>query len=224
MFNCCCMEQPRHDLSFEEQRRYLVDLLSRKGITDELVLRAICQVPRELFMPRKLINMAYVDKAFPIGQGQTISQPYTVAYQTQLLQVNEGDKILEIGTGSAYQAAILCVMGAEVYTIERQKRLYDQLNEFEYLRSFKNLYLFYGDGFKGLPVFAPFNKILITAAAPYIPPALTDQLAIGGLMVLPVNAGDTQQMIRVTKQPDGFIEKEHFDFFSFVPMLKGKSD
>src|SRR4051812_41062373 len=113
MFNCCCMEQPPHNPGFEEQRRYLVGMLRRKGISDELVLRAICQVPRERFMPWKLINMAYVDKAFPIGQGQTISQPYTVAYQTQLLQVNEGDKILEIGTGSAYQAAILCAMGAE---------------------------------------------------------------------------------------------------------------
>jgi protein-L-isoaspartate(D-aspartate) O-methyltransferase len=224
MFNCCYMEQPQHHPSFEEQRRYLVDLLRRKGITDELVLRAIYQIPRELFLPRKLINMAYVDKAFPIGQGQTISQPFTVAYQTQLLQVNEGDKTLEIGTGSAYQAAILCAMGAEVYTIERQKKLYDQLNKFEYLNSFRNLHLFYGDGFRGLPPFAPFDKILITAAAPYIPPALVDQLAIGGLMVLPVNAGDAQQMIRVTKLPDGTLEKERFDFFSFVPMLKGKSE
>jgi len=218
------MEQPRYYPGFEEQRRYLVDLLRKKGITDNHVLRAICQVPRELFMPQKLINMAYVDKAFPIGQGQTISQPFTVAYQTQLLQVNEGDKILEIGTGSAYQAAILCTMGAIVYSIERQKKLYDQLNEFEYLTSFRNLHLFYGDGFRGLSSFAPFDKILITAAAPYIPPALIDQLAIGGLMVLPVNAGESQQMIRVTKQPDGILEREYFDFFSFVPMLKGKSE
>src|SRR5689334_2097513 len=149
------MEQPQYNPSFEGQRRYLVDQLRQKGITDELVLRAIYQVPRELFMPRKLINMAYVDKAFPIGQGQTISQPFTVAYQTQLLHVNEGDIILEIGTGSAYQAAILCAMGAIVYTIERQKKLYDKLNEFEYLASFGNLHLFYGDGFRGLPSFAP---------------------------------------------------------------------
>jgi protein-L-isoaspartate(D-aspartate) O-methyltransferase len=218
------MEQPQYNPSFEGHRRYLVDLLKRRGITDELVLRAIYQIPRELFMPRKLINMAYVDKAFPIGEGQTISQPYTVAYQTQLLQVNEGDKILEIGTGSAYQAVILCAMGATVYTIERQKKLYDKLNEFEYLMSFRNLHLFYGDGFRGLPLFAPFNKILITAAAPYIPPALIDQLATGGWMVLPVNAGESQQMIRVTKLPDGTLEKEYFDFFSFVPMLKGKSE
>jgi protein-L-isoaspartate(D-aspartate) O-methyltransferase len=223
MLNCCMKQSPYHP-GFEGQRRSLIDLLRRRGITDELVLKAIYQIPRELFMPQKLINMAYVDKAFPIGEGQTISQPYTVAYQTQLLQVDEGDRILEIGTGSAYQATILCAMGATVYTIERQKRLYEVLNQFEYLKSFKNLYRFYGDGFRGLPDFAPFDKILVTAAAPYIPPALADQLAIGGLMVLPVNAGASQRMIRVRKLSDGTLEKECFDFFSFVPMLKGKSE
>ena len=209
---------------FSEQRHSLVELLRKRGITDELVLKAIYQVPRELFMPQRLIDKAYIDNAFPIGEGQTISQPYTVAYQTQLLQVNEGDKVLEIGTGSAYQAAVLCAMGAVVYTIERQKKLYDKLYAFEYVEGLKNLHRFYGDGFRGLPAFAPFDKILITAAAPYIPPALVDQLVTGGWMVLPVNADDSQQMIRVTKQPDASLEKEYFDFFSFVPMLKGKSE
>lgn len=209
---------------FSEQRQSLVELLRKRGITDELVLKAIYGVPRELFMPHRLIDKAYIDNAFPIGEGQTISQPYTVAYQTQLLQVNEGDKILEIGTGSAYQAAVLCAMDAVVYTIERQKKLYDKLYAFEYLKGLKNLHRFYGDGFRGLPTFAPFDKILITAAAPYIPPALVDQLVTGGWMVLPVNADDAQQMIRVTKQPDGSLQKEYFDFFSFVPMLKGKSE
>jgi protein-L-isoaspartate(D-aspartate) O-methyltransferase len=222
--NCCCMEKSEHPHGFREQRYDLVDLLRNKGITDEFVLRAIYDIPREFFMPRQLQYKAYEDKAFPIGEGQTISQPYTVAYQTQLLHVEALDKILEIGTGSAYQAVILCAMGAIVYTIERQKKLYDKLSAFLYLKNFRNLFRFYGDGFKGLPDFAPFDKILITAGAPYIPPTLTDQLATGGLMVLPINADGSQQMIRVTKLPDGNLEKEYFDFFSFVPMLKGKSE
>ena len=218
------MDQSEYHPSFIEQRNNLVDQLRYKGITDEFVLGAIYDIPREFFMPQQLQYKAYEDKAFPIGQGQTISQPYTVAYQTQLLHVESMDTILEIGTGSAYQAVILCAMGAIVYTIERQKKLYDKLSTFLYLRNFRNLFRFYGDGFRGLPAFAPFDKILITAAAPYIPPALIDQLATGGLMVLPVNTDDSQQMIRVTKQPDGTIKKEYFDFFSFVPMLKGKSE
>jgi len=218
------MDQSEHHSSFIEQRRNLVDQLRYQGITDEFVLGAINDIPREFFMPQQLQYKAYEDKAFPIGQGQTISQPYTVAYQTQLLHVESMDTILEIGTGSAYQAVILCAMGAIVYTIERQKKLYDKLSTFLYLRNFRNLFRFYGDGFRGLPAFAPFDKILITAAAPYIPPALIDQLATGGLMVLPVNTDGSQQMIRVTKQPDGTIKKEYFDFFSFVPMLKGKSE
>ena len=166
--------------------------------------------------------MAYEDRAFPIGEGQTISQPYTVAYQTQLLQVKPFEKILEIGTGSGYQACVLAKLGAQVYTIERQKKLVDSNKEFSYLKKFPNIKFFYGDGYEGLPTFAPFDKILITAAAPDIPKKLLDQLKPGGMMVLPVGSGEVQQMKRVTKLDHGAIKEEVFDHFSFVPMVEWK--
>jgi protein-L-isoaspartate(D-aspartate) O-methyltransferase len=147
-----------------------------------------------------------------------------VAYQTQLLQVRPGERVLEIGTGSAYQAVILAAMGAEVFTIERQKKLFDRNRHFDYLKSFSNIRFFYGDGYEGLPQFAPFDKILITAAAPEVPPKLLQQLGRGGLMVLPVGSGSVQRMMRVRKRENGDIEEQTFDNFSFVPMLEGKRE
>ena len=200
----------------------LVDGIKAKGIKDENVLHAIQSVPRHFFLDSAFDDVAYADRAFPIGEGQTISQPYTVAYQSELLQIQKGDKVLEIGTGSAYQAVILAEMGAKVFTIERQKKLFDENKGFLYLKQYPFIKFFYGDGFKGLPTFAPFDKIIITAAAPEIPPKLVDQLKTGGKMVIPVNAGNEQQMRRITKTEDG-IDIEYFDNFSFVPMLEGKS-
>ncbi|MCS3802187.1 protein-L-isoaspartate(D-aspartate) O-methyltransferase [Niastella sp. OAS944] len=204
------------------RRQQLAADIAAKGITDEYVLDAISSVPRHLFMPVGMEDDAYVDRAFPIGEGQTISQPYTVAYQTQLLNVQPHDKILEVGTGSAYQAAILAEMGAEVYTIERQKIFYDRNMHFQFLRSFPNLHFCYGDGFKGWPAEAPFDKILITAAPEELPIELTEQLRIGGILVAPVGKHGNQRMIRVTRQHNGQLQEEVFDYFSFVPMLKGK--
>lgn len=167
-------------------RKKLIDQLRNKGITSELVLEAMYNVPRHFFLDSAFDKIAYEDRAFPIGQEQTISQPYTVAYQTQLLNAHRGEKILEIGTGSAYQASILAEMGAWVFTIERQRKLYDNNKTFFFKGRYPNIKFFYGDGFEGLPAYAPFNKILITAAAPEVPPKLVEQLKTGGLMVLPV--------------------------------------
>ena len=204
-------------------RKKLVDEIREKGITDEAVLMAINNVPRHFFLDSAFERHAYEDRAFPIGEGQTISQPYTVAYQTQLLQVKPFDKVLEVGTGSAYQASVLVEMKAKVYTIERQKKLFDEKKLFKYLIRYPSLQRFYGDGFEGLPTFAPFDKIIITAAAPYIPEKLLHQLKPGGLMVLPLNEGDIQIMYRLTKLDDFSIKEERFDAFSFVPMLTGKN-
>ncbi|MEY3187141.1 MAG: hypothetical protein RL675_967 [Bacteroidota bacterium] len=204
-------------------RKKLVDEIREKGITDESVLQAINNVPRHFFLDSAFERHAYEDRAFPIGEDQTISQPYTVAYQTQLLQVKPFDKVLEVGTGSAYQASVLVEMKAKVYTIERQKKLFDEKKLFKYLNRYPTLQRFYGDGFEGLPTFAPFDKIIITAAAPYIPEKLVQQLRPGGLMVLPLNEGDIQIMYRLTKLDDFSIKEERFDAFSFVPMLTGKN-
>ena len=204
-------------------RKKLIDSIRDKGITDEKVLEAMMNIPRHFFLDTALDHIAYEDKAFPIAEGQTISQPYTVAYQTQLLQVREYDKILEIGTGSGYQATILAAMGAQVFTIERQKKLYDQNKNFEYLTKFPKIKFFYGDGFEGLPTYAPFDKIVITAAAPEVPPKLIEQLKTGGKMVIPLNTGELQRMLRITKKEDGSLEEEAFHNVSFVRMLKGRS-
>ncbi len=203
-------------------RKKLLDLLREKGITDENVLNAMNSVPRHFFMDSALDNIAYEDRAFPIAEGQTISQPYTVAYQTQLLQVKPTDKILEIGTGSIYQATVLAALRAKVFTIERQKLLFENTKKYIFKSQYPNLKFFYGDGFEGLPTFAKFDKILITAAAPFIPPKLIDQLKIGGYMVIPVDEGNQQRMLRVTKAEDGSYTEELFEQFSFVPMLMGK--
>ena len=204
-------------------RKKLIDHLRTKGITSNLVLEAMYNVPRHFFLDSAFDKIAYEDRAFPIAAEQTISQPYTVAYQTQLLNVHRNDKILEIGTGSVYQASILAEMGAWVFTIERQRKLFEYNKNFPFKSKYPNIKFFYGDGFEGLPTYAPFDKILITAAAPFIPPKLIEQLKTGGFMVLPVDEGDKQRMLRITKKADGTYNEELFDYFSFVPMLKGKN-
>ena len=204
-------------------RKKLIDTIKEKGITDERVLDAIMNIPRHFFLDTALDRIAYEDRAFPIQEGQTISQPYTVAYQTQLLDVEPHDKILEIGTGSAYQASVLAEMGANVFTIERQKKLFELNRDFIFRKKYPGIKFFYGDGFEGLPTYAPFDKILITAAAPFIPPKLIEQLKPEGKMVLPLNDEGLQKMMRITKNEDGSYEEETFSNFSFVPMLKGKN-
>ncbi len=205
-------------------RKKLVELLRQKGIGDENVLQAINNIPRHYFLDSAFDEIAYEDRAFPIQEGQTISQPYTVAYQTQLLQVKPFEKILEIGTGSIYQASVLAEMGAAVFTIERQKKLYEQSRQFVLKPKYPNIKFFYGDGYEGLPTYGPFDKIIITAAAPFIPPKLVAQLKTGGKMVVPLNEDDHQRMLRLTKNADGTCSEEAFDNFSFVPMLTGKND
>lgn len=200
-------------------RAKLVETIRRKGISDENVLQAIAKVPRHLFMESVFVHRAYEDDAFPIGNGQTISQPYTVAFQSELLKIKKDDKVLEIGTGSGYQASVLFEMGAKVYTIERQKDLFVNAQKTLGLLGYK-VNFFYGDGYKGLPTYGPFDKILITAAAPEIPDELVKQLALGGIMVLPLGRG-SQTMTSIEKLPDGnLLKKKHGDF-AFVPMLGG---
>ena len=203
-------------------RKQLIDGLRSKGITNERVLAAMMEIPRHYFIDSAFDQIAYEDRAFPIDEDQTISQPYTVAYQTQLLEVRQHEKVLEVGTGSAYQSSVLAAMGAQVFTIERQRPLYDQNKQFTYLKKFPAIRYFYGDGYQGLPTYAPFDKIIVTAAAPVIPAKLLDQLKTGGIMVVPVGEGQIQQMLRLHKEETGFIREEILDNFSFVPMLQGK--
>ncbi len=204
-------------------RKQLVQTLREKGIKDEKVLAAIEAIPRHFFLDPAFERQAYEDRAFPITAGQTISQPYTVAYQTQLLEIKKFDKVLEIGTGSAYQACVLAELGIAVFTIERQKELYDFVGQFFFLKKYPNIKRFYGDGFEGLPTYAPFDKIIITAAAPFIPPKLVEQLKPGGIMVLPVGDDKGQKMLRITKDKEGKVQEEELGNFSFVPMLEGKN-
>lgn len=205
-------------------RNQLVGLLKEKGITNAAVLDAIGSIPRHFFLDSAFDRIAYEDRAFPIAADQTISQPYTVAYQTQLLDIQQGDKVLEIGTGSMYQTTVLAQMGAKVFTIERQKQLFDQTAKYIFREQYPTIYFHFGDGFEGLPEFAPFDKILITAAAPAVPEKLWQQLKIGGKMVIPLDESDTtQRMLRLTKKRDGKEKRESFDEFSFVPMLEGKT-
>jgi len=205
-------------------RNQLVNLLKEKGITDTAVLDAIGSIPRHFFLDSAFDRIAYEDRAFPIAADQTISQPYTVAYQTQLLDIKPGDKVLEIGTGSMYQTTVLAQMGAKVFTIERQKQLFEQTAKYIFKEKYPDIYFHFGDGFEGLPALAPFDKILITAAAPTIPPKLWEQLKVGGKMVIPVDESNTtQRMLRLTKKKDGKEKRESFDEFSFVPMLEGKT-
>jgi protein-L-isoaspartate(D-aspartate) O-methyltransferase len=202
------------------KRKKLVEELRKKGISDEEVLRAIDTVPRHLFMDAAFLSHAYVDKAFPISSGQTISQPYTVAVQTSLLRVKRRDKILEIGTGSGYQAAILAAMGAKVYTIERFRELFLKaqiiFTTLGYSADF-----FYGDGYAGKPQYGPFDGIVITAAAPLVPETLLSQLKTGGRLVVPVGTSESQVMTVVERTgPESYEHSEHGNFI-FVPMLKG---
>ncbi len=220
----CGMKTTEDSYRHKGLRKKLVETVKEKGIQDERVLDAIGKIPRHFFLDSAFDEVAYEDRAFPIAEKQTISQPYTVAYQTQLLQLKPFDKVLEIGTGSAYQACVLAEMGAKVYTIERQKKLFDENRKFTFLSKYPNIKFFYGDGYEGLPTFAPFDKILITAAAPEIPPKLMQQLKVGGMMVLPEGTGDVQVMKRITKLENGEVKEEIFDRFSFVPMLGGKKD
>ena len=204
-------------------RKKLIDTLRQKGITDEAVLTAMNNITRHFFLDSAFDEIAYEDRAFPISEGQTISQPYTVAYQTQLLHVKPYDKILEIGTGSIYQATVLAEMGAQVFTIERQKALFEKTRNYIFKNKYSKLKFFYGDGYEGLPTYAPFDKVIITAAAPFIPPKLIDQMKGGGKMVIPVDEGAHQRMLRITKNADGSTGEEAFDNFSFVPMLTGRN-
>lgn len=204
-------------------RRKLVALLKEKGITDERVLAAIGNIPRHYFLDTAFDEIAYEDRAFPIAQSQTISQPYTVAYQTQLLHIKPYDKVLEIGTGSAYQACVLAEMGAQVFTIERQKPLFEYIKKFPFRSRYPSIKFFYGDGYEGLPSYAPFDKIIVTAAAPQIPDKLMQQLKAGGRLVIPVGEGKVQKMLRITKKENLDVDIEEFDDFSFVPMLEGKN-
>lgn len=199
-------------------RRQLVKILETKAIKDQRVLDIIGRVPRHFFFENALVEHAYEDKAFPIGAGQTISQPYTVAFQTELLNIKPGDKILEIGTGSGYQAIVLVEMGADVYTIEYQKALYERTKVFLPKMGYTP-HFFYGDGSKGLGRFAPYDKIIVTAGAPTVPDALVDQLKVGGCLVIPVGDQKTQQMLRVTKTGESKIRTEVFNDFKFVPLL-----
>ena len=202
-------------------RKQLVDQLRAKGITDEAVLSAINEVPRHVFLDSSFVELAYQDKAFPIGSGQTISQPYTVAFQTQLLQVEKDMKVLEIGTGSGYQACVLAAMGAKVFSIERQRNLYFKTKEVLDQLPFR-VKCFLGDGFEGLPTYAPFDRVIITAGAPNIPEILISQLKVDGLMVIPMDnpEKDGQTMLKISKLNDGSLAQEAFGDFKFVPMLK----
>ena len=202
-------------------RKQLVDLLRAKGISDEKVLSAINEVPRHVFLDSSFVELAYQDQAFPIGSGQTISQPHTVAFQSQLLNLQPGMKVLEIGTGSGYQACVLAAMGAKVFSIERQRNLFFKTKEILERLPFR-VKTFLGDGFEGLPTYAPFDRIIITAGAPNIPQALVDQMKTGAIMVIPMDnsEGEGQKMLRLTKMEDGALRQEEFGDFRFVPMLK----
>jgi len=200
-------------------RAQLVRELVKKGIENTDVLNAIGKVPRHFFLDSAFIDFAYSDKAFPIGAGQTISQPYTVAVQTQLLNVKKGDKVLEIGTGSGYQTSVLIEMGARVVTIERQRELYEKASHLLPKMGYRP-HFFYGDGYLGKPTYGPYDRILVTAGAPAIPEKLLAQLKIGGIMVVPV--GDKQQrMIRICRTSETNFTKEDFGNCMFVPMLEG---
>jgi protein-L-isoaspartate(D-aspartate) O-methyltransferase len=211
--------------TFQHQglRRKLVEGIRLKGITDESVLTAIGTVPRHLFMDNSFIQFAYADKAFPIAAGQTISQPYTVAFQTQALNIKKYDRVLEIGTGSGYQAAVLCQMGANVFTIERQKKLYEfaskQLQTLGY-----HPQIFYGDGYLGLPTYGPFDKIIVTAATDTVPVPLKQQLKIGGRMVIPVGKRNVQVMKIIYRVSETDFNEEDCGGFVFVPLLTGTSN
>lgn len=213
---------------FQGKRKRLVEQLREKGIKNEAVLKAIGKIPRHLFFDTTtarpaLLDHAYSDKALPIGAGQTISHPYTVAFQTEKLNPVAGEKVLEIGTGCGYQTAVLIEMGLKVYSIERQKTLFDKSKLFLPFIGYKTAKLVFGDGYKGLPQFAPFDKIIVTAGAPYIPNDLLVQLKVGGILVIPIGDGEDQEMNILRKTSDSSFEKQVIGKFKFVPLLQNKS-
>lgn len=199
-------------------RKGLVRVVKEKGIKDERVLNAILKIPRHFFFDKAFIEHAYQDKAFPIGEGQTISQPYTVAFQTEKLEIKQGDRVLEIGTGSGYQACVLLELGAEVYTIEYNKVLFERTRAFLPKMGYKP-HFFQGDGSQGLPQYAPYDKIVVTAGAPSIPRKLVEQLKIGGKLIIPVGDNETQKMLLITKIDQNKLSRKEFNYFSFVPLL-----
>ena len=203
-------------------RQQLVNQLRSDGFSDERVLAAINEVPRHVFLDSSFVEFAYTDQPFAIGAGQTISQPSTVAFQTALLKVERGMKVLEIGTGSGYQACVLAALGAKVYSIERQRNLYFRTKEILEQLPY-HVKTFLGDGYEGLDTYKPFDRVIITAGAPIVPPKLVDQLKPGGIMVIPMDnpSGDGQIMVRLTKNADGSLDREEFGDFKFVPMLTG---
>jgi protein-L-isoaspartate(D-aspartate) O-methyltransferase len=203
-------------------RKELVELLRQKGISDENVLAAIEAIPRHAFFDKAFMEHAYEDKAFQIGDGQTISQPYTVAYQSEMLQLERGMKVLEVGTGSGYQAAVLAEMKVKVFSIERFRSLYNRSKAMLQDLGYHTVKTFFGDGFAGLPAYAPFDRILITAAAPEVPSTLLEQLKTGGIMVVPLGRGDDQTMLRISKTGENRFETVEGETFRFVPMLPGK--
>lgn len=203
-------------------RKQLILELKRKGIEDQAVLAAMEKVPRHFFFDAAFVEQAYTDKAFPIGEGQTISQPYTVAYQSSLLQIKKGDKVLEIGTGSGYQTCVLLELGAKVFTIERQPVLYEKAREILPEMGYKARF-FLGDGSKGLNFHAPFDKILVTAGAPSVPETLLQQLKIGGLIIIPVGDEKSQKMLTVLKTGETTFETAELDTFRFVPLVGDKA-
>ncbi len=205
-------------------RKKLVDIVRAKGIKDENVLEAINNIPRHQFLDSSFLKFAYQDQAFPIGSGQTISQPYTVAFQTELLEIKKGDKVLEVGTGSGYQACVLDKLGAKVFTIERQKKLFEKTRELLLQLNYRKIKTFYGDGYKGLPTFGPFDKAIVTAGAPFIPKDLLNQLKIGGKLVIPVDVeSGVQEMICVTRISETEFEQQTHGQFRFVPLLTRKA-
>jgi len=211
--------------SFRHQglRKQLVEQLASKGISNLEVLNAMNKIPRHLFMDNAFVNFAYQDKAFPIGAGQTISQPFTVAFQSQLLQIKPYEKVLEVGTGSGYQAAVLTLLEADVYTIERQRELFVKTKKFLPQLGYKCMFV-YGDGYKGMPKFAPFDKIIITCGAPFIPEDLVAQLKVGGRMVAPIGERDVQVMHLIEKISATETRITTHGEFSFVPMLNDKNN
>ncbi|WP_373057488.1 protein-L-isoaspartate(D-aspartate) O-methyltransferase [Zunongwangia sp. H14] len=212
----------RDNFRHKGKRQQLVNTIRKKGVTNEKVLDAINSIPRHLFMDSSFEDHAYQDKAFPIAADQTISQPYTVAFQTELLEISKEDTVLEIGTGSGYQTAVLCELGARVYSIERQRELYRKTSKFLSKIGYRPKQLSFGDGYKGWPEYAPFDKIIVTAGAPHLPKKLLGQLKVGGRMVIPIGR-DVQIMTMFTRKSDTEFDKKEFGNFRFVPLLEDKN-
>ncbi len=203
-------------------RKQLAEEIAEKGINDLRVIEAIGKIPRHFFLDTAFAEHAYENKAFPIGSGQTISHPYTVAFQSQLLKVEKGHKVLEIGTGSGYQTTVLCELGAKVYSIERQKELFDRTKRILSRMNYSTAKLYYGDGYKGIPAYAPYDSIIVTCGAPFVPEDLLIQLKLGGRLVIPIGE-EKQIMTLITKVLENEYTKETFGDFKFVPMLERKA-